>query len=79
MFRIDQTITASKFIRHFREIAFHLSEGDEPILVMQKNKELLVVMSGDFFEGLLLAHCKAATLQDSNNANAALKITDFKS
>ena len=78
MFRIDQIITASQFIRHFREIARHLSESDEPLLITQKNKDFLVVMNGDFFEGLLSAHSKAATLQDSNNANPALKITDFK-
>jgi hypothetical protein len=79
VFRIDQIITASQFIRYFREIAGHLSESSEPLLITKKNGEFLVVMNGDFFEGLLLAHSKAETLQDSSNATPAPKISDFKS
>lgn len=53
MFRIDQIVSSSQFIRHFRDLANHLSESCEPLLITQKNGRFLVVMDGEFFEGLL--------------------------
>ena len=79
MFRIDQIITSSQFIRHFRELAGHISKSDEPLLITQKSGEFLVVMSGNFFEGLMSAHSKAQSFKDSNDTNPALNISDLKS
>jgi hypothetical protein len=55
MFRIDQIVNASKFVRHFSELSAYLAESNEPLLVTQKNGKFLVVMDGDFFQGLIEA------------------------
>jgi hypothetical protein len=53
MFRIDQILNATTFIRSFREVADRLSRNPEPLLITQKNGRFIVVMDGEFFEGLL--------------------------
>jgi hypothetical protein len=55
MFRIDQIISATRFIRSFREIAKHLAQSPEPLLITQKNGRFLVVMDGELFDGLISA------------------------
>lgn len=55
MFRLDQIVTATTFIRSFPQISKHLAEQLEPLLVTQRNGRFLVVMDGEAFEGLLLA------------------------
>ena len=53
MFRIDRIMTATQFIRSFRQVANYLSRSPEPLLITQKNGRFLVVMDGEFFEGLM--------------------------
>ena len=53
MFRINQIMTATQFIRSFREIRAFLSRNPEPLLITQKNGRFIVVMDGEFFEGLM--------------------------
>ena len=68
MFRIDQIMSATTFIRSFREVAEHLSQHPEPLLITQKNGRFMVVMDGDFFEGLLSAlHRVEDTLHHTEN------------
>jgi|GEM_PF-5694330 len=55
MFRIDQIMTSTTFVRSFRVIANRLSRHMEPLLISQKNGRFLVVMDGEFFEGLVAA------------------------
>ncbi len=78
MFRIDQIVNASKFIRHFRSIARHLAESCEPLLIIQKNGRFLVVMDGDFFEGLLSSRSKLAAHRYSG-CTVGPQNNDFKS
>jgi hypothetical protein len=56
MFGIDQIISATTFIRHFRKVAKSLSENSAPLLIAQRNGRFLVVMDGEFFTGLINAH-----------------------
>jgi hypothetical protein len=53
MFRINQIITATELLKHFRLIARHLIDQPEPILVRQRKGKPLVILAGSFFEDLL--------------------------
>ena len=55
MFRMDQIVTATQFLRHFRALADYLAKADEPLLVTQKGGRFLVVMDGEFFDGMTRA------------------------
>ncbi len=55
MFRMDQIVTATQFLRHFRPLADYLAKADEPLLVTQKGGRFLVVMDGEFFDGFVRA------------------------
>ena len=54
MFRTHQIITATQLIRHFRELAKHLSDSGEPLLVLRKEGGSLVVLDAAVFEELVL-------------------------
>jgi hypothetical protein len=58
MFRIDHIISATQFIRSFRKVADYLSRTPEPLLTTQKRGRLLIVMEGQFVEGLVGARAK---------------------
>lgn len=55
MFRMDQIVTATHFLRHFRALADYLIKADEPLLITQKGGRFLVVMDAAFFEGMMIA------------------------
>ena len=76
MFRIDQIMTATQFIRSFREVANYLSRTSEPLLITQKNGQFLVVMDGEFFQGLM--ETRARVLNNTNNPSSTIA-SDFKS
>ena len=76
MFRINQIMTATQFIRSFREVAAFLSRNLEPLLITQKNGRFIVVMDGEFFEGLVDA--RARLPQDGSHHNTR-DVIDFKS
>jgi hypothetical protein len=76
MFRIDQIMTATQFIRSFREVANYLSRTSEPLLITQKNGQFLVVMDGEFFQGLM--ETGARVLNNTNNPSSTIA-SDFKS
>jgi PHD/YefM family antitoxin component YafN of YafNO toxin-antitoxin module len=79
MFRIDQIINASQFIRHFKELAAHLSESNEPLLISQKNGRFLVVMDGEFFEEIMDIRAKTAGMSDHQVAKMMQNNSEFKS
>jgi PHD/YefM family antitoxin component YafN of YafNO toxin-antitoxin module len=58
MFRINQIMTATQFVRSFKEVAAFLSRNPEPLLITQKNGRFIVVMDGEFFEGLMDARAQ---------------------
>lgn len=66
MFRIDQILNATTFIRYFRQVAERLSRNPEPLLITQKNGRFIVVMDGEFFVGLLEG---AAVVESSGGAD----------
>lgn len=76
MFRIDQIMTATQFIRSFREVAKHLSRTPAPLLITQKNGQFLVVMDGEFFQGLMDARERVLSNEFGPRGEAA---SDFKS
>lgn len=53
MFRIDQIMSATRFIRSFKEVARRLSENHEPLLITQRNGRFMVIMDGVFFEAIM--------------------------
>jgi hypothetical protein len=53
MFRIDQIMSATQFIRTFRHVARFLARNPEPILITQRTGRFIVVMDGEFFDGLM--------------------------
>ena len=55
MFRIDQILTATQFLRSFREVAEFLAKHQEPLLITQRNGRFLVIMDGEFFDGVMRA------------------------
>ena len=76
MFRIDQIMTATQFVRSFREIANYLSRTSIPLLITQKNGRFLVVMDGEFFEGLM--DTRARVLNNGIDPGRTI-VSDFKS
>lgn len=65
MFRIDQILTATTLIRNFHKVARVLFENQEPLLITQRNGRFIVVMDGDFFEGLMHARERIQSMSDS--------------
>jgi hypothetical protein len=53
MFRIDQIMSATQFIRTFRHVAKIIARNPEPILITQRSGRFIVVMDGEFFDGLM--------------------------
>lgn len=53
MFRIDQIMSATQFIRGFRSVAKFLATNPEPILITQRSGRFIVVMDAQFFDGLM--------------------------
>lgn len=71
MFRIDQIMTATSFIRYFRKVAEHLSKNSEPLLITQKNGRFIVVMDGELFAGLMSARHFLPTSGDSTESSVS--------
>jgi PHD/YefM family antitoxin component YafN of YafNO toxin-antitoxin module len=69
MFRINQIMTATQFVRSFREVAAFLSHNPEPLLITQKNGRFIVVMDGEFFEGLMDGRAQLTQVQDQAHAS----------
>jgi hypothetical protein len=69
MFRIDQILTATTFIRSFREVAQRLASMPEPLLITQRDGRFIVIMDGDFFEGIMGARDKLQSLRDASENN----------
>jgi PHD/YefM family antitoxin component YafN of YafNO toxin-antitoxin module len=69
-------MTATQFVRSFREVAAFLSRNHEPLLITQKNGRFIVVMDGEFFEGLMDARTQLTQVKNQVNALAS---SDFKS
>lgn len=64
MFRIDQIVSATTFIRRFRENAERLFVNQEPMLIAQRNGRFIVVMDADFFEGAMDARRQVQSRRD---------------
>lgn len=64
MFRIDQIISATTFIRNFREIAKRLRLHAEPLLIAQRDGTFIVVMDGAFFEEVMDARRRMQRMPD---------------
>ena len=76
MFRIDQIMTATQFVGSFRKVADYLSRTPVPLLITQKNGRFLVVMDGEFFEGLMDTRARVLNNGIDPSSTSAF---DFKS
>ena len=76
MVRIDQIMTATQFLRSFREVAAFLSQNPEPLLITQKSGRFIVIMDGEFFEGLMEGRAQITRVQGRVHT---LDPSDFKS
>lgn len=79
MFRIDQILTATTFIRNFHHVARLLVENQEPFLITQRNGRFMVVMDGEFFEGLMDAHQRVHSNPAAFESSAGYDLTAEKS
>ena len=59
MFRIDQILSVTTFLRTFKEVAHRLYSNPEPLLITQRSGRFIVVMDGDLFQELLDARYEA--------------------
>ena len=53
MFRSSQILTRNALLKHFKEIAEHLKQYPQPLLITQRNGEALVLVNAEIFEDLL--------------------------
>lgn len=53
MFRTNQIMSATAFVRSFKEVAEYLARNPEPLLITQRNGRFIVIMDGEFFEDLM--------------------------
>lgn len=60
MFRIDQIMSATQFIRAFRHVARSLAKYPEPLLITQRSGRFIVVMDAEFFDGLMRSRDKVS-------------------
>jgi hypothetical protein len=65
MFRIDQIFSATTFIRSFREVAQRLASAPEPLLITQRDGRFIVIMDGQFFEGIMDARHRLLSINDA--------------
>jgi hypothetical protein len=70
MFRIDQILSATTFIRSFREVADRLSAHPEPLLITTRDGRFIVIMDGDFFEGIMDARSQLPSMRTAPQNNA---------
>jgi hypothetical protein len=63
MFRIDQIMTATTFLRSFKGVAERLSSTLEPLLITKRDGGFIVIMDGEFFEGIMSAQSSLQSLQ----------------
>ena len=65
MFRIDQIFSATTFVRSFREVARRLASTPEPLLITQRSGRFMVIMDGEFFEGIMGARHQLLSSDDA--------------
>ena len=53
MFRINQMITATELFKYFKLVIDEAYHSNEPILVMQRSGQHIVLMVPEFFEDLV--------------------------
>ena len=53
MFNVNQIISATKLIKHFKIISRYLYDNPQPILITQKSQEHLVLVPAEIFQDLL--------------------------
>ena len=76
MFRIDQILSATTFVRSFREVAQRLASTPEPLLITQRDGRFIVIMDGEFFEGIMGARYELQSLRDAPENS---RLCDLKS
>jgi hypothetical protein len=65
MFRIDQILSATTFLRSFRDVADRLASTLEPLFITQRDGRFVVIMDGEFFEGIMSARHQLHSMSDT--------------
>jgi PHD/YefM family antitoxin component YafN of YafNO toxin-antitoxin module len=76
MFRIDQILSATTFVRSFREVGQRLDSTPEPLLITQKDARFIVIVDGEFFEGIMSAQYQLQSMRDAPESS---HLCDLKS
>jgi len=84
MFRIDQIMSATKFLRTFPSVAKFLATNPEPLLITQRSGRFIVVMDGEFFDGVMrvrdsisvCAHCQSDILNTASRADHVRAVSE---
>ena len=53
MFKANQVIGATQFVRNFKRISWELATQPQAFLIMQKKDEHLLLVNADIFEELM--------------------------
>ncbi len=76
MFRIDQILSATTFLRSFREVAYRLASTPEPLLITQRDGKFIVITDGEFFEGIMSVRYQLHSMSEALESRA---LCDLKS
>ena len=52
MFQLGQIITATQFVKGFSKITRYLKYNPEPVAIMQKSGQILVLITAEMFDDL---------------------------
>lgn len=64
MFRMDQILSATAFLRSLKEVPHRLVSIPEPLLITQRNGHFIAIMDGDHFEGVMSARQRIMRMDD---------------
>ncbi|MBX7145086.1 MAG: type II toxin-antitoxin system Phd/YefM family antitoxin [Oligoflexia bacterium] len=68
MFKSDQVISATYMLKHFPRISARLENSAAPLLIVQRNKRFLVLVSAEIFEDLVEARFGAGRAEEHGDS-----------
>ena len=76
MFRIDQILSATTFLRSFRDVTDRLASTLEPLLITQRDGRFIVITDGEFFEEIMSVRYQLHSMSEALESRA---LCDLKS
>ena len=76
MFRINQILSATTFLPLLGKAAQRLASTPDPLFITQRDGRFIVIMDGEFFEGIMGARHELQGLRDAPENS---RLCDLKS